>query len=970
MLGVYLVFIRIALNDAMEIVESREGLNYVEISPHHLATQRFDPERVADSQRLEASSVGSSGSRMMRREVLEEEALKREIRSKEDQIQLAVSAMQIQSRGVEYKTSEEAASSCPTGSNYVVDFTMCKEAGDALGYRTEESCMSYQNGHHGDDGEVGCTVNLGNNCVHFNLDNLGTYTDHTLGQRWKYICMQDNTQSVQDPKGYWGDYVFTLPVQPTECADLTTGNPSEFLNYTGVEDRLNLEEGTVQERGMSGKMKTVSKGLKIRKEACNNYTTTTIAGRMDIPPGSEYVDLLFGIAEPCDGDCAPFMVAVFGSDDALLFRWCWNRQGELPEIHCDKNFTVPDKTWQKVRLDVSEYVSDSENSALELAVYTSGDFANHKPTVNGEPGGGGKATVLVDTLLFGPNRREAADISYEKTAYVCRNSMLGEDICGKHAWCFDKYRCKQGFCTEAKGRCNKKANCFDDSDEVGCSNYEGFHGEFMLNHAKHLHTWIQELEDGLHSGIFDANVSLRVLDENINYDHDDIWERFRVRDNFAAIWRGNISILNGAHNFDYGGPGYRELRMKGVHTGFTWDLKQPCPTVGEQYGCGGHTFPEDIYEVTLIYIQATGQPSMKFRWWGRTTQGQEKLVWEAPGGVNATMTGSSCSTMSCRSGLAAKQSVSKLLCKDVPCNSNVDTPTCCANQYKAVVAGEFFTCALTIGGRPLCWGTSKEGPNTQWLQHPGPFIDFSVRGEYLCGVLDPSVNPNNPSQIDCWKPNSVSAKEVEFLPEDIYTSVSVGTTHACALRDTGFAACNGLYNLSSWQAIPMNVMYRRIVAGNNYTCALSYAYSATCWGEITKLQAYPPTGTYKSLEAGRDHACGIFQNGTAVCWGRNTNNQTIAPSGEFIQVAPGVEHTCGVKVDNSVVCWGSNAFKESDPPVKESFDSVSCGWHHTCGIRKHDKEVVCWGSNTMDGEDGVPIWTGQSEPPMADNNVV
>jgi len=516
----------------------------------------------------------------------------------------------------------------------------------------------------------------------------------------------------------------------------------------------------------------------------------------------------------------------------------------------------------------------------------------------------------------------------------------------------------------------------------------------MLNHANQLQTWINEIKQeettpgSVTPGIYSATVSLRTLNETIDYDADDIWDRFRVRDSFAAIWRGSIS-LQGDHSFDFGGSGFRRLYFKGVHGGFkyTMNTDDACTTVGTTYGCGGTTFPDDIYEVTLVYITIASAPSIKLKFWGLSTGGSERLVWQPASNtgwqVDATMTGSGCSTMSCRAGLEKKHSASDLLCKDVPCHNEVDTPTCCANQYQAIVAGEFFTCGLTLPERrPLCWGASSKGTNEEWKQHPGPFIDFSIRGEYLCGVLDAQVNGNNPNQIDCFKPNTHLAPEVEYNADDQYASVSVGISHTCGLRDTFFAACTGKYPLADFQAIPMDVQYSRIVAGDNFTCALSKATGsylgghAYCWGKISTLQAFPPgsdparystLAEYMSLEAGRDHACGIYKNGTAVCWGRNTNNQAVAPSGVFTQVAPGVNHTCGLKVDESVVCWGSNAFKESEPPTQEKFLSVSCGWHHSCGIRKHDKEVVCWGSNWMDGTDGTPIWTGQSEPPMAEN---
>jgi len=110
------------------------------------------------------------GTRMMRREVLEEEALLQDgldtLVSRENQKHKAV----IRNPDVQYVTSDDAAPSCPAGSTHIMDYNTCKEAGNALTYSTAASCIDYGGGHHGADGELGCYVNLGNNCVHFNVD--------------------------------------------------------------------------------------------------------------------------------------------------------------------------------------------------------------------------------------------------------------------------------------------------------------------------------------------------------------------------------------------------------------------------------------------------------------------------------------------------------------------------------------------------------------------------------------------------------------------------------------------------------------------------------------------------------------------------------------------------------------------------------------------------------------------------------
>ena len=60
-----------------------------------------------------------------------------------------------------------------------------------------------------------------------------------------------------------------------------------------------------------------------------------------------------------------------------------------------------------------------------------------------------------------------------------------------------------------------------------------------------------------------------------------------------------------------------------------------------------------------------------------------------------------------------------------------------------------------------------------------------------------------------------------------------------------------------------------------------------------------------------------------------------------------------MRSDGSVACWGGGIFGEATPPAG-SFDSVSAGFSHTCGVRS-DGSVACWGDDDH----------GQATPPGA-----
>ncbi|MDE2959308.1 MAG: RCC1 domain-containing protein, partial [Chloroflexota bacterium] len=76
------------------------------------------------------------------------------------------------------------------------------------------------------------------------------------------------------------------------------------------------------------------------------------------------------------------------------------------------------------------------------------------------------------------------------------------------------------------------------------------------------------------------------------------------------------------------------------------------------------------------------------------------------------------------------------------------------------------------------------------------------------------------------------------------------------------------------------------------------------------------------------------------------------PAGTFQQVSAGGSHTCGIKANGQVVCWGLNSSEGRATSPTGTFHQVSAGATHTCGI-KTNGQVVCWGGNRQ----------GQATPP-------
>lgn len=127
------------------------------------------------------------------------------------------------------------------------------------------------------------------------------------------------------------------------------------------------------------------------------------------------------------------------------------------------------------------------------------------------------------------------------------------------------------------------------------------------------------------------------------------------------------------------------------------------------------------------------------------------------------------------------------------------------------------SCALDSAGVPTCWGFEPNG----LLEEPaGPFVDLVVESTAACGVSEAG-------QIECW----ASAKLLKYLPAPSETGLShltLGSYHACALREDG---------------------------------------TALCWGDDTFGQLDVPGGTFRSVAAGDWFTCGARDDATVDCWG-------------------------------------------------------------------------------------------------------
>jgi alpha-tubulin suppressor-like RCC1 family protein len=180
--------------------------------------------------------------------------------------------------------------------------------------------------------------------------------------------------------------------------------------------------------------------------------------------------------------------------------------------------------------------------------------------------------------------------------------------------------------------------------------------------------------------------------------------------------------------------------------------------------------------------------------------------------------------------------------------------------------------------------------------------------------------------------------------------------------------------------------FRSVRASVLFTCGITNAGSAYCWGTNalgrlgsgTKSDSpvpIPVSGglNFISISTGDGHACGVTANGKGYCWGYNEYGQlgngtdSDAPSPvpvlvsgglTFEFISAGKKFSCGLTREGAPHCWGwgvdAVVATETDiaanipAPVFGSrgllFKSVSTGQVHACGLTAVG-EVYCWGGN-------------------------
>jgi len=343
--------------------------------------------------------------------------------------------------------------------------------------------------------------------------------------------------------------------------------------------------------------------------------------------------------------------------------------------------------------------------------------------------------------------------------------------------------------------------------------------------------------------------------------------------------------------------------------------------------------------------------------------------------------------------------------------------------FSAVSDGGGHTCALSLAGDAYCWGENYQGSIGDGTRidrprpvpiGPGlglrlPFTDWhtcalTASGQAFCWGLDQSGelgdgSPNYATEVRQVQPVAVAGGH-------LFTGISAGRSHSCAVEISGDAYCwgdngigqlgrdtltstcleNGINRCSNWP-IPVagGLKFTRVSAGSwEHSCGVTTSGAAYCWGSNGSSQlgndstsdrcgfpidqGYPCSHiplrveggvVFKSVKAGGYFTCGLSDTGEGYCWGYGvtgdlgnganvTSTMPVKVSGglSFTDVQAGRWNACGLTTGGKVYCWGGS-YGSTPAPVLANlvFGSLAAGGDGGSAracALTTDNDLYCW----------------------------
>lgn len=292
------------------------------------------------------------------------------------------------------------------------------------------------------------------------------------------------------------------------------------------------------------------------------------------------------------------------------------------------------------------------------------------------------------------------------------------------------------------------------------------------------------------------------------------------------------------------------------------------------------------------------------------------------------------------------------------------------HTFVSLAAGGSHVCGVKSDGSAWCWGANGQGTlgrgtKTSYEVDPAPVAGGHLFASVSAG-LNNTCGRTTAGEIYCWGygangiignggfATATTPVKVLAAGNPQFTWLSVSNSHACALSSTGEAWCWGWNDqgqlgrgfTGSPSAVPAvaagGTAFGAIAAGGRFSCALTPAGAAWCWGvndagqlgrgtiSFNEVVPGPVAGgtTFARIYGSVLHACALAAGGEAYCWGSNdwaqdgigvispavTSPTPVAGGKLFGALALGITHSCGINGGGIARCWGQNLMLQLGNP--------------------------------------------------------
>ncbi len=329
------------------------------------------------------------------------------------------------------------------------------------------------------------------------------------------------------------------------------------------------------------------------------------------------------------------------------------------------------------------------------------------------------------------------------------------------------------------------------------------------------------------------------------------------------------------------------------------------------------------------------------------------------------------------------------------------------NNWQQVQGHSRHTCGLRDDRSLWCWGPNTNGRlglgHTETQNIPRlvaadeEWIDIGIGQSHTCAIRADGT-------LWCWGMGNfyrlgVGDNEDRHEPTQVgsnnnWETVTGGRNYTCATRTDGSLWCWGHnsegqlgHDDTETREEPARVgissQWSTISAGDGFTCGLREGNELWCWGNnsVGQLGVGDTISRFRPVQvssdhdwkvlatSGSEHFCAITDDGQLMCWGSQDAQQlgtgmnggkklepvTLDTPPGVTHITAGSRHGCAVAADDTV-CWGrgtggqlgsgDRSNRPAPTPIDgdSSFEAVSAGGSHSCGLSTDDRRAHCWGT--------------------------